>query len=86
MNAAVAQAAPLVDVVYKGPGDLDWQLRRAAQDRLRDGRETLLHLHVNQAAFQHTLCEFYVLDWHDEPEYRDLHQIAVIHPPAVADA
>jgi hypothetical protein len=80
----VVQSAPPVGVVFFAPQATTMTaLRRNAEAGLLVGRETLIHWHVNQADMRHSSCEMYVLDWHEDDEYRTYKQIAVIAPPAV---
>lgn len=63
--------------------------KREAEKALLDGRETVLHGHAAYSqTVNHRHCEWYVLDWHDDPpvEWADMRQVAVIHPePLEAD-
>jgi hypothetical protein len=70
-----------IDVVHHTTGGLlaMEDHRRTALAALREGRETLIHWHPSSLdTYRHTSCEFYVLDWHDEPEYAQLKQTIAI--------
>lgn len=72
---------PLLKFAIEGP-DL-FRAKREAEKRLLDGRETILHGHAGYAqTVDHSDCEWYVLDWHDDPpaEWVQFRQVAVIHP------
>jgi hypothetical protein len=64
------------------PGDYKVMLQEA-EDRLREGKNTLLHWHTKYQKRCVQLCEFFLTDWitkEDHPEFSLFRQTVMILP------